>query len=254
MNSGRTAIDPAINYIVARFRGEAASDAGLADPHTREEAYAVQDGVIERIGPAAGWKIGRAPGHDDPYCAPIPNARVHSSGARLRLKPDAPGIRVEAELALILGRDIPPASGPWTREDCLTAIRSIAPAIEILETRLESEKAADTLWKLADLQGTGGAVLGPEITWDNQDMSRVDLMIRLPGRPPEARNRDHPFGDALEMLTWQINHAAEHRGGLRAGDFLITGSYCGILDIAQPGLCEFTFAGMGAVGIELTPA
>ncbi len=249
MTKRAEALDALGDRLAAGFMDQADAPSGLPALTSRDEAYAIQDRMLTHIGRAAGWKVGRAKTSPEPYCAPIPESRVIASGQTWPHGRDAPALRIEAEIAFILGHHIPAGAAPLSREDCLRHIRSIAPAIEVLGTRLDDVQAGDALWKLADLQATAGAVLGSELAWQGQPLSPLELAIDCPGLAAESGLRPHPFGEPVDLLLWLVNHVAARRGGLRAGDFVITGSYCGILEITHSGTCKFTFRGIGEVRV-----
>src|SRR6185437_12352626 len=92
-------------------------------PRNLAEAVAIQEAVARELGRIGGWKVG-APGPDAaPNCSPMPLGGLHESPARL---PAArwPMRAVEAEICFRMGRDLPVAEGPYTREQVVAAIES----------------------------------------------------------------------------------------------------------------------------------
>lgn len=237
--------DDAAAFILAQFR---AGSAGLfpgAAPQGRADAYAVQDRVVAALGGACGWKVGRGRDDPEPYCAPLPRTRLLASGGRYARHHGK--ALVEAELGFRLGRDVPNWASVGDRARCAGLIDAIVPAIEILETRLSPPAAQQPLWKLADLQANGGVVLGEPVAWTGQDVGTARLAL---GGEAE-RVVDHPFGAPLDLFAWTVEHVARHRGGLRRGDVIITGSYCGIVEIAAPQRFDALFTGYGTVGLDI---
>lgn len=110
--------------------------------------------------------------------------------------------------------------------------------------------AQDPLWKLADLQANGGLVLGKPVPWTGQDLGAVRLAV---GSQEEAAfdMAAHPFGAPFDLFCWTVDRVARHRGGLRRGDVIITGSYCGIVEIRAPGRFTAAFADFGAVCVDV---
>lgn len=217
----------------------------LDGPLTRPDAYAVQDLMVGRLGAVRGWKVGRAKTGPEPYCAPLPASRQIGGGAAYARRHGVANL--EAELAFRLARDVPPSATVQGRDECAALVDTIVPAIEILETRLEAPAAQDPLWKLADLQGNGGLVLGAPVAWAGQDLGQVELAVGAAA----ARTVPHPFGDPLGLLCWTVNHVARHRGGLKRGDVVITGSYCGIVAVAGPQHFRASFTGYGDVSVTV---
>ena len=54
------------------------------------QGYAVQDALIARLGPAAGWKVGAPDDASEPNGAPLPTSCVLAGGARLGRSDCAP--------------------------------------------------------------------------------------------------------------------------------------------------------------------
>ncbi|MGO4834621.1 hypothetical protein AB4144_20420, partial [Rhizobiaceae sp. 2RAB30] len=120
----------------------------------------------------------------------------------------------------------------------------------ILETRLAGPAAQDPLWKLADLQANGGLVLGEPVPWTAQDLGKVRLATGS-RRSDDFDSVAHPFGAPFDLFCWTVNHVSRLRGGLRRGDVIITGSYCGIVEIRDPQCFVATFADYGTVSLNV---
>jgi 2-keto-4-pentenoate hydratase len=75
-------------------------------------------------------------------------------------------------------------------------------------------------------------------------------MVRLAIGVEQAETFDeiaHPFGGPFDLFCWTVNHVSRLRGGLKRGDVIITGSYCGIVSIRDPQAFVATFADYGDV-------
>ena len=51
---------------------------------------------------------------------------------------------VEAEIAFLIGKDLPPRPSPYTRDELVGSIASCHPAIELLESALRDPDAAES--------------------------------------------------------------------------------------------------------------
>ena len=196
-------------------------------PQSLAEAYAVQDMIAEAMGPIGGWKVGRANPGDAPVFAPMPllGGFVASGGTISRGMSRYRG--VEGEMAFVLGSDLPSRANPYTSEEVLAAIAGCHPAIEILETAYIDPDKVDAFSRIADLLMNGGFAFGelcPE--WRSIDLSTetaimaVDGVVRIESHAPEGF-------DPLTLLTWLANEGQARTGGLRAGDWITTGSWTG---------------------------
>ena len=121
-------------------------------PTTLEHAYAIQDTTVARIGTIGGWKVSPIRGDTPPNCAPINRMLIERSPARLAMS-SLPRAEVEGEIAVTLGRDLPPRDEPYGPEDLRAAIASAHPAIELCCSRYLDRKGASPLSVVADCQG-----------------------------------------------------------------------------------------------------
>ena len=139
-------------------------------PKTFDEAYAAQEALCAlwepRLGPIAGRKIAvttkvmqELMGIDHPCGGTIFASRVHRSPARIA-KADYVNVRVECELAVRLGRDLPKGPSAHTRETVRQAVGEVMAAFELIEDRHADYKACKALSLIADNAWNGGIVIG----------------------------------------------------------------------------------------------
>ena len=221
-------------------------------PARTEDAYAVQDAVARRLGPLAGWKVGaKAPG-ETPNAAPLLAGLVRPSPA------DWPSsslhmIGIEAELAFRLGQDVEARTEPMDRHEIWDSIATVHASIEIVDTRLADWREADRLWVLADNQSNGGFVHAPEgVPFRNASFLDVPVRLVINERTVVDGRGGNPAGDPRWLLEWLVDHCARHRGGLRAGMFVTTGSYTGMPFVEPGASVEATFEGIGTVRLRVT--
>lgn len=219
-------------------------------PANAEDAYAVQDEVARRLGPLGGWKVGtKAPG-EIPNAAPLFADLVRPSQAdwpssSLRM------IGVEAELAFRIGREVEPRSEPIPRDEIWAVIASVHAALEIVDTRLANWKEADRLWLLADNQSNGGFVYDPAgIPVGDRSFAEAPVRLLIDGRVAVEGRGGNPAGEPRRLVEWLVNHCAQRRGGLRAGMFVTTGSYTGMLFVEPGASVEAAFDGIGSVSVH----
>ena len=196
-------------------------------PRTLEEAYYVQDLMLQAIGKAGGWKVGATAPDGTPFYAPMPVDGFTTSGQRIakqyrRLR------GVEAEIAFLMGKDLPPRSTPYSREELVDAIASCHPAIELLESGLLDPDAVDRLTAIADLQSNGGFIYGSPVEgWQEFDFARESAQMNVDGFVRVANGKNAAGGDLLRLVLWLANEAQGRTGGLLAGQWITTGSWTG---------------------------
>ena len=69
-------------------------------------------------------------------------------------------MRIECELAVRLGRDLPKEAEPYTRESVRAAVSEIMAAFELIEDRHADYKTSKALSLIADNAWNGGIVIG----------------------------------------------------------------------------------------------
>lgn len=187
-------------------------------------AYAVQALVQSHLGAIGGWKVG-SPSPTGPFtCAPLPASHVMASPAQV-VQAECPDRGVEAEIAVRMEHDLPPRDEPYSRAEVLAAIASAHPAIELLQSRYADVDAVDPLTNLADSLSHYGLVWGPAIPdWTTIDLATESVGVVVDGVEIKRRT-GNPAGDMLRLVVWLANDGARWAGGLKAGQFVTTGSW-----------------------------
>jgi 2-keto-4-pentenoate hydratase len=205
-------------------------------PQTLQEAYALQDIVASALGPVGGWKVGAPSPEATPGYSPMPLLGGYAVSGQ-RLKDSFRRLRgVEAEIAFHLGKDLPPRDQPYSRQEVEDAIVSAHPAIELLESAFVDPDKADRLSVVGDLQVNGGFVHGPAFPdWKRANLTQESVTVLLDGVVRFEGTASNTAGtDLLRLVTWLANEAQHRTQGLKAGDWITTGSWCGKL-LANPG-------------------
>jgi 2-keto-4-pentenoate hydratase len=222
----------AYDEIVDRLWG-AARDGNLVPAPThdlpelsREDAYAIQRALLDRLkqagGRPAGWKIGMtSAGTPGPIYGELLAGMIVASGERVDTstlhEPD-----VEGEIAFVLDR---PLRGPGvSAEDVLAATRGVRPAIEIIAGRLEAgeHRVADFI---ADNAASALAVVGESLVpVDGLDLRLIGMVHtrgdEIVGTGAGAR----VLGDPAAAVAWLANALACCGRALEAGAIVLSGS------------------------------
>lgn len=229
-----------------------------AAPRDLDEALAMQEALARRLGvPVAGWKIGAtAPavqskiGLQHPFHGRVFADTVYASGIAL---PAGGGHNIlEAELAVRLARDLPPARRGHTAASIVDAVGEVVPCIEINRPSFRKPFAMRGLDVIADNGSNAGLVLGPTILdWRSRDLAAVAVVFRLNGeeraRGVAAAAMGHPF----EAMAWLANERAARGAPLRAGEIVATGSMMGFVAAQAGDTAAAEFAGSGTVKLHL---
>ena len=200
--------------------------AGLR-PATLDEAYFVQDRLALAYGEIGGWKVGAPTAEATPMFAPMPLAWIASNDAKLGGRHRFRGL--EAEIAFQMGNDLPPRAKAYSRDEVVAAIASCHPAIEVIESGLTDPLKAEKLSMIADLQMHGAFVYGAAVAnWQRIDFSREHVVLAVDGVVRVERRGSNTSGDLMRLLPWLANEGAARTGGLKAGQWVTTGSWTGL--------------------------
>lgn len=219
-------------------------------PTSLEEVAVVHTHIAEAYGEIGGWKIGAPSADATPFFAPMPRAWMASSGAILYGQTYRYRV-LEAEIAFCLGADLPRRTQPYTRDEVLAAVASCHPVIEELESGLIDPKAANNFSALADLQMHGAFIYGPAYTdWRSLDFSQESVTLAINGVVQVERTGSNTSGDLLRLLPYLANEGAARTGGLRAGQWITTGSWTGNTPAPPSSTAEARFAHAGSVSFR----
>jgi 2-keto-4-pentenoate hydratase len=219
-------------------------------PQTMEEAYYVQDRMSLAYEAIGGWKIGAPSADATPMFAPMPLAWISCSGCELRGRTHRYR-GLEAEIAFLLGEDLPARKTAYSRDEVLSAIESCHPAIEILESAFIDPTQASRLSMIGDMQMHGGFVYGPACPdWQRIDFSQEHVTLAIDGAVRVERTGSNTSGDFLRLLPFLANEGASRTGGLRRGDWITTGSWTGNTQASAGSAVDVQFSTAGKVNLR----
>lgn len=241
---------PDISYAVSSLLEARRSGTQIAPPFAlpdRSAVYAIQDGVAAASGPVAGWKVGARTPEAEPNPAPLLAGALVKSPARF----DGTAmhmIGVEIEISFHIVKDIAARSAPVGRDEALAAVSDAFVGMEVVDTRLANFLEADPEWLLADNQMNHALVVGESIAdWRALDWPNLQVKLVIDGTVVVEQKGGLGAVDPVRPLAWMIDHAVRHRGGLRAGQAITTGSWTGLRYFPPGTRARGEFAGLGAV-------
>ncbi|SPF06335.1 2-keto-4-pentenoate hydratase [Streptomyces sp. MA5143a] len=140
--------------------------------------------------------------------------------------------KVEAEVALVLGRDLP--HGGCTVVDVLRAVDFALPALEIVDSRVQGWDITlvDTV---ADNASCGLFVLGgTPLSLIGVDLRAVTMTMTRNGETVSEGSGADCLGSPLNAAVWLASALAERGDPLRAGDLVLTGALGPVRGVHQP--------------------
>jgi 2-oxo-3-hexenedioate decarboxylase/2-keto-4-pentenoate hydratase len=148
---------------------------------------------------------------------------------------------------LLLGRDLPARDRPYAPAEVAPAVEACAAGIEIVDDRWVDYRAVDTPTLIADDFFNAGCVLGAPHRFDPAlDLAAVRGAMSVNGREIGRGTGADALGSPLHALAW----LASARGGLRAGEFVFTGSMVQTHWAARGDACEVEIEGLGATRVS----
>ncbi len=161
-------------------------------------------------------------GIPSPCSAGVFAGGVHRSGVTLRFD-DYRRIGVECEIAVRLGRDLPPDRAPFTVESVRDAVAACMAAIEIVDDRYEDWRSTDTPTLIADDFFAAGCVLGEPVA-DALDPAALVGTTTINGAEVGRGEGRDVMGHPLNALAWIASSLAVRGTHLREGEIVLLGS------------------------------
>ena len=226
-------------------------------PTSLEEASFVQDTMYHALEPSSqgprAWKVGAPAPDATPLFGPMISAWIKPSGARLN-EPRRRLRGLEAEVAFLIGKDMPPRATPYSREELIDAIASCHPAIEELEAGLTIPSQATRFSMIADLQMHGGFIYGPAVpNWQTIDFAQESVKLSVDGNVKVERTASNSAGtDLLRLVLYLVNEGAARTGGLQRGSWVTTGSWTGNTFASANSVVDVRFSTAGSVSLQFT--
>ncbi|GAD89667.1 MULTISPECIES: hypothetical protein [Vibrio] len=214
-------------------------------PTTLEDALQTQAAMIElKNGAVGGWKCLNPLGEGKYIVAPIFADSVNS-GDTCELFMDNGAARIEPEIGFKLGKDLPANAEGYTEEQINDAIGSCHMALELMQARFAADSDAEFNEKLADCMVNQGLFVGPEIAREKAfDAAKVNVTVTQ-GDNVQNFDGTHPNESAQSPVYWLINFMTRRGVTFKAGETIITGSYCGIVEVEFDKPTTVNYAGIG---------
>ncbi|MBM3627386.1 MAG: hydratase [Alphaproteobacteria bacterium] len=226
-------------------------------PATLAEGYAIQAATAKALGEkVAGWKVGATGAMARkllkaraPFAGRVYASRVLKPGATI--PSDAHPMRgLEAEIAFRLGRDLPPRDRPYTMVEVKRAIASVHPAVEIVSTRWTEWLKVGLPSVAADHGANGALVVGrPFAPGVAKDVDRLAVEMHVDGQVVGKGTGADVIGGPHASLLWLAN-MLRRRGGLKAGEYVSTGTCTGLVKAEPKARVEAFYAGRSRIAFS----
>lgn len=229
-------------------------------PADEAAAYEIQDAVSqvadEKI---IGFKLGAtsdaalaALGLSKPFYGPLFDRFSHHSDEVVAL-PSKHQIFIETEIAVGLGRDLPPRDSDYTQQDVEAAAAWVGPAFELVATRFDMELAGNGILLIADAGVNTDFVMGDQLSdWSQLDLTQHPVTQTINDRESESGHSGMSiFGNPFGAVAWLANHKNLRNRGLRAGDIITTGTCTGMTPLSAGDHAHADLGRLGRLSMRL---
>lgn len=226
-----------------RRRGEAAPllPADLR-PTSLADAFAIQQWLfIELELPVVGWKAG-LPGLDKWVLAPIASVQ---QGELCLFEQQSEQYSIEPELAFLLATDLPARTEAYSEMEIKAAIASTHLALELIIKPYQADAGAVFFDQLAAGLFNQGLYIGPALVSDGFP-EEFELVLQHSDQQHHLAAK-HPTQDPLLPLYWLVNHLSAQGIGLKQGEWVITGSYAGVIQVPAGKPIQLQFGNFGYI-------
>ncbi|RJF96815.1 hydratase [Noviherbaspirillum cavernae] len=256
MSQNRSSVTAAASILAAR---RTSNEQGPRLPEScrpldTDTALAIQAAVTAQLGERiGGWKCGM-PVQGATVLAPIHAGTIHTASPCAALARTGQ-VRIEPELAFILGHDLPPRDAPYSTAEVDAAITRTHLALELIDSRYSNPGEADFAENLADGLLNQGLFIGPQVDGEKARMTgAMPISVTLESGEATQLDGRHPNAEPRAPLYWLVEFLRSKGQGLRAGQAVITGSYAGSFDVPAEQEITIRYGELGVLKVRFAPA
>lgn len=244
---------------LARREGRVIAIADAETPADEATSYLVQAEAVAASGCVrVGWKVGSTSleaqkllGTSGPGASPILAPFSYPNGFAIPIFA-AHQPALEGEFALRFGKDLPARPEPYSETEVLDAIDAVAPGLEIVGSR-----------RVGGLFGQGrmlvNADFGANIAfahgdwvsdWRGHDLAAAGVTLLINGEVIAEGTGALALGSPLNVAVWLANNLSQRGIGVRAGEFVTTGTCTGVKPVKAGDAVTVNFGPLGKLEVS----
>ncbi|MGB5446326.1 MAG: hydratase [Psychromonas sp.] len=219
-------------------------------PISSDDALRIHQQMIQlRTDQVGGWKCLKPIAEDQFIVAPIFSDTI-KQGEQCALFADRGVVRIEPEIAFVLGQDLPAQQEDYSDAQIDQAIARSHMALELIQGRYAENIDVPFNEKLADGLLNQGLFIGPEIDKSAAySASEINITIKQ-GEKVQQFAGKHPNTLPPVPVYWLINFMSKRGTSFKAGEAIITGSYAGVVEVEFDQPTEIEYENLGKYTVE----
>jgi len=224
-------------------------------PDNIEQAMQIQGLLASQLNDnIAGWKCGM-PSAEKIVIAPIFSRTTFKQNQKNQYitckVSDSEFVKIEPELAFIIGTDLPARALPYSEDEVLAALSHAQLALEIIGCRYTDPASASFAEQLADGLFNQGLFLGPEISIQSaMQAQNIAIELHIETQKSQRFAGVHPATQPQAPLYWLVEYLHQQGLGLRTGQAIITGSYAGSPAVPLHKHVQVQFEALGTINVR----
>lgn len=245
----------------ARLAIEQIDSLGDCAPSDLASAHLIADAHAERLGwSSIGWKVGctsaeamRILSCPEPFPGRVFDGTVHRS--KIVHHDAIHNPLLESEFGFLIGKSLPSRDSQYSIEELKDATIAVIPAFELVTSRFTDWLEVGYHSIIADSGSNGGVVFGEPVDLaDCPPLADVAVTLTIDSEIITDGTGADILGDPWSSLEWLANHLSARQIGLRAGEFVLSGTCTGAKPFPPGTTATATFAGLGEVTVTRTSA
>lgn len=225
---------------------------------TIADAYAIQSGVLDHRLKAGerlvGRKIGLTArsmqeyfGITQPDFGHLTDRMAVSNWSEIAVD-ELIAPKIEAELAFVLGEDLPDAG--VTAVSVLRATDLVVPVFEVIDSRIQDWKISIVDTVADNASGSRFVVGNPGRPPRERDLRLVGMVVSKNGEICQTGAGAAVLGDPAASVAWLANILGSFGTHLRRGEIVLAGAICSPLEIRRGDSFQAEFDGFGSVSVR----